>query len=316
MSSKKTIVVLGATGAQGGGLARALLRDTSEEFAVRAVTRDAGSTAARELAALGADVVEADIDDEDRVREVLQGAYGAFLVTFYWAHLSPQRELKQIAVLARAAKAAGVQHVIWSTLEDTRLKVPVDDDRMPTLHGHFNVPHFDVKGESNHWFTDLGIPTTFLHTGFHWENFINIGLGPVRDENGAAILTLPIGSGRLPSIASEDIGKSALGIFRRGEELIGQSVGVAGGHVSGEEFAVELSVALQEPVTYRPLDFSQFRALGFPGAEDMGNMFQYNIEFEESYRKLRDLDFTRSVNPEVQSFSEWVIANKDRIPRP
>jgi uncharacterized protein YbjT (DUF2867 family) len=316
MEQKKTIVVLGATGAQGGGLARALLRQGAEEFTVRAVTRNPGSAAARELADLGAEVVEAEIDDEARMTEVMQGAYGAFLVTFYWQQLSPERELTQIAGLARAAKATGVQHVIWSTLEDTRLKVALDDDRMPTLEGRYKVPHFDVKGEGNHFFRDLDVPTTFLHTSFYWENFIHFGLGPVRADDGEAILTLPIGTGRLPGIGAEDIGRAALGIFRRGADLIGQSIGIAGDHVSGEELATGLSQALGEPVTYRPLTFAQFRDLGFPGSDDLGNMFQYNIEFEDAFRTRRDLDLTRSLNPGVRSFSEWIMDHKDEIPRP
>jgi uncharacterized protein YbjT (DUF2867 family) len=313
MSQKKTIVVLGATGAQGGGLARAILSDADDQFAVRAVTRDMSSAAALALAELGAEVVEADIGDEARMTEVLQGAYGAFLVTFYWAHLSPELEIAQIAGLARAAKAAGVEHVVWSTLEDTRLSIPLDDDRMPTLQEHYKVPHFDVKGGSNHVFADLEIPTTFLHTSFYWENFIHFGLGPARDADGAAILTLPLGDGRLACIGAEDIGRSALGIFRRGDELIGESVGIAGDHLSGEDLAAGLSAALGETVAYRPLTVGQFRGLGHKGWDDLGNMFQYNIEFEDGYLEDRDLEFTRLLNPGVESFDQWLVAHKGEI---
>lgn len=313
MSSKKTIVVIGATGAQGGGLARALLRDAADEFSVRAVTRDTTSAAALELARSGAEVVQGNINDEARMVEVMRGAYGAFLVTFYWDHMSPEREEAQIAGLARAAKAAGVQHVIWSTLEDTRLSISPDDDRMPTLQGGYKVPHFDVKGGSNHFFTDLGVPTTFLHTSFFWENFIHFGLGPDRDADGSAVFTLPLADGRLACIGAEDIGKSAVGVFRRGSELVGKSVGIAGQHLTGVEIAASLSEALGEGVTYRPLTFSQFRGLDFPGADDLGNMFQYNIDFEDAYLKDRDLDVTRALNPGVESFDQWLVAHKDEI---
>jgi uncharacterized protein YbjT (DUF2867 family) len=315
MSSKKIILVLGATGAQGGGLARAILRDPDSEFAVRAVTRNPDSEKAKELAVLGAEVVAGDIGDEARITELLQGVYGAFFVTFYWEHQSPERERAEAAGLARAAKAASVQHVIWSTLEDSRDLVPLDDDRMPTLGGKYKVPHFDAKAEANRFFTELGVPTTFLRTGFYWENFIYFGLGPIRGEDGKLFLTLPIGTGRLASIGAEDIGKCALGVFKRGTDFINETIGIAGGHVSGEEFAAGLSQALGETVTYQPLTFGQFRDLGFPGADDLGNMFQYNIEFEAAYTGGRDLEFTRSLNPEVQTFAEWVITNKDAIPR-
>src|SRR5688572_18715697 len=92
MTAKKIIAVFGATGAQGGGLARAILQDAQSEFAVRAITRNAHSEKARALAQLGAEVVEADIDDPGSLRRALEGAYGAFFVTFFWEHFSPERE--------------------------------------------------------------------------------------------------------------------------------------------------------------------------------------------------------------------------------
>src|SRR5690349_14586536 len=117
MSTKKIITVFGATGAQGGGLVRAILSDANSEFAVRAVTRDANADKAKELAKQGAEVVAADIDDPASMQEALEGAYGAYFVTFYWAHFSPEKEIAEAENMAKAAKAAGIQHAIWSTLE-------------------------------------------------------------------------------------------------------------------------------------------------------------------------------------------------------
>jgi hypothetical protein len=147
--TRKIIAVLGATGAQGGGLVRAILNHPSGGFAARAITRDAHSAKARELAALGAEVVAADVDDELSLLRAFDGAHGAYCVTFYWAHFSPEKELAQAAAMARAAKAAEVKHVVWSTLEDTRRWVPLSDDRMPTLQGKYKVPHLDAKGEAD-----------------------------------------------------------------------------------------------------------------------------------------------------------------------
>ena len=140
MATKKIIVIFGATGAQGGGLARAILHDSNSEFAVRAITRDPSSDKAKELLRLGAEVVAADIDDAESMKQVLDGAYGAYCVTFFWAHLSPEKELAEAKSMAEATKAAGLKHVIWSTLEDTRKWVPLDDNRMPTLMGKYKVP--------------------------------------------------------------------------------------------------------------------------------------------------------------------------------
>ncbi|MDV5143953.1 NmrA family NAD(P)-binding protein [Streptomyces sp. SBC-4] len=170
MTEKKIITVIGATGRQGGGLVRALLADQKEEFAVRAVTRHPDGEPAQELQRLGVtDIVRADMDDPPSLAPAFAHAYGAFFVTNFWEHMSAEREKVQALALARAASHAGVQHAIWSTLEDTRACVPLDDDRMPTLQEHYKVPHFDGKAEADRYFTDEGVPTTFLRTTFYWR---------------------------------------------------------------------------------------------------------------------------------------------------
>jgi uncharacterized protein YbjT (DUF2867 family) len=314
MADKKIIAVVGATGTQGGGLVRAILADKGGEFAARAITRDTGSEKAKELARLGAQVVAADIDNEAAVTKALRGAHGAYLVTFFWAHFSPEKEKAQALIMAKAAKAAGVKHAIWSTLEDTRKWVPLADNRMPTLQGKYKVPHFDAKGESDRVFTDLGVPTTFLLTSFYWENLIQFGMGPKRGPDGKLVFTLPMGDRKLPGIAAEDIGRCAYGIFKEGAELIGRTIGIAGEHLSGEQMASALTRALGEPVRYNAIAPEAYRALGFPGADDLGNMFQFNQEFADDFCRARNLGVSRSLNPELQSFSAWLDRNKDRIP--
>ncbi|MCH7516853.1 MAG: NmrA family NAD(P)-binding protein, partial [Bacteroidetes bacterium] len=132
MADKKVIAVLGATGAQGGGLVRAILADKSGDFTARALTRNVNSDKAKALADMGAEVVAADIDDYESLKKAFAGAYGVYGVTFFWEHFSPEKETAQAASIAKAAKENNVQHVIWSTLEDTRKWVPLDDNRMPT----------------------------------------------------------------------------------------------------------------------------------------------------------------------------------------
>jgi len=314
MSDKKVIAVVGATGAQGGGLVRAIQADPSGGFTARALTRDPSSEAAQALAALGAEVVAVDIDDEASVRAAFEGAYGAFCVTFFWAHFSPEVEQAQAANMANAAKAAGVHHVIWSTLEDTRDFVPLDDDRMPTLNGQWKVPHFDSKGSANHLFTDAGVPTTFLNTAFYWENFIYFGMGPQRGEDGKLRVTFPLGDAKMPGMAAEDIGKSAYGIFKAGDALIGATVSISGDHLGGADFAAAFAKALGEPVEYNEVSPEAYRGFGFPGAEDLGNMFQFKRDFEDSYRGPRDWAGTKALNPELQTFEEWLTANISRVP--
>jgi uncharacterized protein YbjT (DUF2867 family) len=313
---KKVIAVVGATGAQGGGLVRAILADRNGPFAVRAITRQTGSDKAKALAAAGAEVVAADLDDEASLERAFAGAYGAFCVTNFWEHFSPEKELAQAEHMARAAKAAGVQHVIWSTLEDTRKWVPLSDDRMPTLMGKYKVPHFDAKGEADEIFRKLGVPTTFLLTSFYWDNFIHFGSGPQRMPDGTLAITFPLGDKPLSAMAVEDIGKCAYGIFKRGREFIGETVAIAGGHLTGAQMAASLSRALGKDIRYNAVTPDVYRGLGFPGADDLGNMFQFKRDFNDYYTKIRDIGFSRSLNPELQSFDQWLSRHAKEIPLP
>ena len=314
MADEKIIAVVGATGAQGGGLARAILNDPNGGFAVRALTRKPDSDKATELRGGGAEVVQADLDDVESLKRAFAGAYGAFCVTNFWEHYSPEKEIEQATHMAEAAKAAGLKHVIWSTFEDTRERVPLNDDRMPTLMGKYKVAHFDAKAEANQEFEKRGVPTTFLYTSFYWDNMIGFGMHPQRGPDGKLAITMPMGDKKLSGIAAEDIGKIAYGIFKAGEKYIGKRVGAAGEHLSGSEMAATLSEAFGEEVRYNAVSPDAYRGFGFPGAEDLGNMFQYKADFNEEYVGTRNLDEARSLNPELQSFREWLAANKERIP--
>jgi uncharacterized protein YbjT (DUF2867 family) len=316
MTEKKIIAVIGATGAQGGGVVRAILADKSGSFAARAITRNPSSEKAEALRAAGAEVVAGDTDKPETLGKAFAGAYGAFCVTNFWEHFSAEREVTQARNMAQAAKAAGLQHVIWSTLEDTRKWVPLEDDRLPTLQGKYKVPHFDGKGEADQIFRDLGVPTTFLLTAFYWENLIYFGMGPQRGPDGTLAITFPMDDKKLPSIAVEDIGKSAYGIFKRGREFINQTVGIAGEHLTGAEMARALTRALGQEVRYNNVPPEVFRSFGFPGADDLGNMFQFKRDFNEYFVGARDLGFTRTLNPELQSFEQWLAKHKDQIPLP
>jgi uncharacterized protein YbjT (DUF2867 family) len=313
MSAKKIIAVIGATGAQGGGLARAILNDRSGEFSARVLTRDPNSDKARALAALGAEVVAGDVDDVGSLKRLFAGAHGAFCVTFFWAHFSVEREQAEARAMATAAKEAGLKHVIWSTLEDTRKWVPLSDNRMPTLGGKYKVPHFDGKGEANAFFTAAGVPTTFLLTSFYWDNFIHFGMGPRKGPDGRYAITFPMDDKKLPGIVAEDIGRCAHGIFRRGPELIGKTVGIAGEHLTGAEMAAAFAKALGVGVVYNAVPPDVYRGFGFPGADDLGNMFQFKRDFEKEFCGARSVAFSRSLNPALQTFAAWLEQNKTKI---
>ena len=314
MAETRIIAVVGATGAQGGGLVRAILADPASGFAARALTRKTDSDKAKALAKQGAEVIAADLENAESLKRAFAGAYGAFCITNFWEHFSPERELAQASNMAQAAKTAGVQHVIWSTLEDTRKWVPLSDNRMPTLMGKYKVPHFDAKGEADDLFRKAGVPTTFLLTSFYWDNFIFFGSGPKKCPDGKLVLTFPMADKKLPAIAVEDIGKCARGIFKRGPEFIAKTVGVAGGHLTGAEMAAGLTKALGQEVHYNAVSPEVYRSFGFPGAEDLGNMFQFKRDFNDYYCGARDLSLSRSLNPQLQTYAQWLAQNASRIP--
>jgi len=312
MSGTKTIAVVGATGAQGGGLVRAAIADGG--IAVRAITRKPDSEKARALAALGAEVVAGDADAPDSLDAAFAGADAAFVVTNFWEHGSPERELAQATALARATKRAEVKHVVWSTLEDTRKWFPVGSGRLPTLKERYNVPHFDAKGEADAVFAAEGAPTTFLQAAFYWDNFVYFGSGPRRGEDGKLVLAMPLGGTPLPGIAAADIGRSALAILRRGAQTAGEYFGIAGETLTGEAMAAAMARHLGEAVTFQDVPFEIYRNLGFPGADDLSNMFEFQAILGDEFLARRSPALTRELAPATQDFESWLAANAAKIP--
>jgi len=312
MSAAKIIAVVGATGATAGGLARAILSHPDDGYACRAITRDPGSAAARALSEQGATVVQADLDDYDSLVRAFDGAYGAFCMTNFFHTFSAELETQQAANQARAAAAAGVRHVVWSTAEDSRRWYPLDDPRMPTLPGGYKVPNWDGKGEADRFFAASGVPTTYLLTPFHWEAFVD-GLGaPQPGPDGVRTLAMPLGEARLPGIAAEDIGRCAYAVFHNPARFVGETVGIAGEHLTGEQLAAGLSEVFGEPVRYQHIPAEVFRELPFAGADLAANMFQFVAE-DNGYGARRDTTLARTLNPALTSFTEWVAATRGRM---
>lgn len=314
MPDKKILAVIGATGAQGGGLARAILADADGPFALRAITRNPDGEKAQALAAQGAEVVAGDADDPASLDPAFAGAHGVFCVTNFWEHFSPERELAQASAMARASKRAGVEHVVWSTLEDTRNWIGLDDTRLPTLQGTYKVPHFDAKGEADAIFAAEAAPTSYVLAAYYWENLVYFGMGPRVGPDGNLVLALPLGGVALPGIAAEDIGRCAYGIFQRGPGTAGERFGVAGEILTGDGMAGALARHLGRPVSFVDVPFDDYRALGFPGADDLGNMFQFQAIRGDDFLRARSPEVARALNPQLQSFDAWLGDNAARIP--
>ena len=310
--AKRIIAVIGATGAQGGGLCDAILNDPNGEFSCRAVTRDPSKEKAQALAARGAEVVRADLDDVDSLRAAFAGAYGIYCVTNFWEHFSAEKEKQQARNLAEAARASGAEHVIWSTLEDTRALMSPDDQRMPMLQTHYRVPHFDAKAEADAFFE--GVPTTFLVTSFYWDNLYAFGVVPQKGDDDTHTWALPMSDKRLAGIAAEDIGKVAYGIFKGGKRYVGQTVGIASEFLTVTEMGDKLARAKGiSSVTHYDVSADDYRAFGFRGADEMGNMMQVYRDFEEEVVGRRDPALARQLAGSLLTFDEFLEKYKDRI---
>ena len=314
MADKKIIAVVGATGAQGGGLVQAILNDPDGGFAVRAITRDPNSEKAQALAAQGTEVVQADLKDVESLKRAFAGAYGAYLVTFFWDPdvQSGVKEKHQAQALATAARGAGLQHIIWSTLEDTRYFLKVGDTSMPWLEGgRFIVPHFDGKAESDMYFA--GLPVTYLRTSFYWDNFTT-WFAPLKGDDGAYILSLPMGEAPLAGMAAEDIGKCAYGIFKEADkDTFGTYVGVVGESLTLQDICAKLSEGLGVEVRYNAIEPSVFAGYGFPGAEDLANMFQAYRDYADGFEDNRDWFQSERFSPDLQDFDDWLAKNKATV---
>ncbi len=290
MSSKPVIAILGASEAHGAALMRTIEEDTTRRFEARAVVREPGSPSLASLISAGVDVRYGDPDDSAALTAAFAGAYGVYAATNFWEHRCPERELAQVYNIAAAARLAGVRHIVRPTLEDTRIRAPLTDRRLPTTQGRFKVPHMDAKGESDAFLRDL--PTTYLRSAFQWDDLVNCRMLRRDQVDGTVCLPLPIGERKLPGIAGGDIGACAFGIFARGMDLVGQTVGIAGEHLTGSEMARALSNVLEEPVRYVPTS-------------------EPNLEL----RAQHSVEFSRTLYSGLRSFREWLEVSAGPIVR-
>ena len=246
------ILVSGATGKQGGAIARALLGRGRK---VRAMTRKPEGEPARQLRDLGAEIVKADLDDEASLRPALDGAWGALAVQNTW-EAGVEREEVEGKRFARVAKEAGVQHFVYQSVE--------------SAHRHTGIPHFDNKWRVEETIRSLRFPSyVIIRPVFFMENL----LAPDTVKaisNGV----LPLGirpETKLQSIAVRDIGAYGLQAFERAGELNGREINIAGDELTGPEMAKILS-----DVTGRRVQFQQIPIEGIRGfSEDVALMLEW-----------------------------------------
>lgn len=293
---KDTILVFGATGAQGGSVARNLL--SRGKFNVRVITRKPESSAAAALRELGAEIVQGDLDDPASLSAALEGVHGVFGVTNFWEHFD--KEAEQGRNLVNAVAAAGVKHFVFSTL--------------PSIAGETNgalkSPHFDLKAEHEALATSLGIPSTFVHVPFYYENFLYF-FPPKPVGDGTFQFGFPQGDTPLAAISVDDVGKLIAPMFEQPETYIGRVVKLAGDELPASQYAEIMSRATGKTIRYGHIPRETFAAFGFPGAEDLADMFEYYRVHIPS--RADDVKTGRAVAPDLQSFETWMTRNAARL---
>jgi uncharacterized protein YbjT (DUF2867 family) len=296
MNNKQTILVTGATGAQGGSVAKALL--AGDKFTVRILTRNTGSEKARELENAGAQVAKGDLDDVQSLEKAMKDCYGVFGVTNFWEHYD--NEFQQGKNMADAVKKSGVQHFVLHTLPDYN----------KLSGGRFPVPHCDIKATLQQYCREQALPASFVHLAFYYENFFNFF--PLQKlEDGSFIFGFPQGDTKLAMASVEDLGPLVATIFDHPKEYIGRTVGVVGADNTCAQYAAQMTEVLGKKIRYQHIPRETYAAFGFPGAEELANMF----EVQRLYIPERQLDLIESfgLNPGMQNFRTWLERNRSRF---
>lgn len=295
---KKTILVIGATGAQGGSVARHLV--ARGKFAVRALTRNPESDAAKMLRELDIDVVGGSLDDRASLRTAMRGAYGVFGVTNYWEHFA--RELEHGRNLINAVAGSSVEHFVFSSLHSV----------YKLSAGELSAPHCDLKHELEEYARALGIPSTFIHVAFYFENFFSF-FPPQKAVDGTYHFGFPQGDTPLAGVSAEDVGGPVATIFEQPADFLGQTVGVVGDDLRGDEYARVMSAVAGKPVQYNHIPRETYAAFGFPCADDLADMFDFNRRFIPN--RAADVEQSRALYPQMQTFEQWAATRRDAINR-
>ncbi|XP_073505177.1 nmrA-like family domain-containing protein 1 [Phyllobates terribilis] len=294
MADKKVIVVFGATGAQGGSVAAALLDDRS--FEVRAVTRDPSKPAAAKLKEAGAEVVSADLDDEKSLEAALSGAYGAFVVTNFWEHFNKEKEIKQGKLIADLSKSLALEIVVFSGMEDVK----------KLTEGKLEVLHCDGKGEVEEYFCEIGVPMTSVRLPSYYENLFTF-FKPQKNKDGDGYsLAVPMGDVPLDGMSVKDLGGVVVSILKSPSEYIGKNIGLSTEKLTVEQYAAIMSKVTDKDIKDAKITPEAYEKLEFPGAAELANMFRFYI-----MKPHRDVEITLKLNPKAKTFEPWMEENKE-----
>lgn len=293
MEERRRALVIGATGAQGGSVARHLL--ARGKFLVRGATRNPASRAALALQNEGAEVVHADLEDIGSLRGALKDCDRVFGVTNFWEHFD--KEYQHGKNLVDAVAEAGVRHFVFSSLPSVRKQAK-----------ELEVPHFEMKAAIEEQVRSAGIPSTFIHVAFYYDNFLGF-FPPRKGTDGAYSFGFPLGNAPLAAVAVEDVGGVVAPIFERPDEFIGRTVVIAGDELPAANYAEAMSHELGAPVIYNHIPRETFAKFGFPGAEDLADMFEFYKSHVPS--RTNEINECRSLYPEMQTFERWLANHRE-----
>lgn len=292
MADKPIILVTGATGAQGGGLAHFLKK--RGKFSVRALTRDPDSKKAAALKEEGAEVVKGDLDDKESLMKAMEGCYGVFGVTNFWEHFEKEKE--QGVNLINAVKESNIQHFILSTLPSVK----------KISKNALSSPHFDIKAELEEYARSLNLNVTFVHMAFYFENFIYF-FKLEKGEDGNYHVGFPQGETPLGGVAAGDIGAVVASVFENRDEYLGKSIRIVADARPMAEYTRLMSEKIGVKVIYDYIPRETFAGFGFPGASDLADMFEfYRLHLTDESGAIAE---TKKIYPQVRNFETWLNEN-------
>lgn len=249
----KLLAVFGATGNQGGSVIRTILEDPvlSKEFKIRGVTRDVKKQSSKDLEAKGVEMVEADMSTPEAAAPAVKGAHTVFVVTNFWESMSAATEIAQGKAVADAAKAAGVQHLIFSSLINT---AEASKGRLS------HITHFDGKAEIGRYMQGTGIPTTLVLPGLFMTEFLNF---IKKNEDDAYLLALPIDGdkGQVPVfLPAADMGKFVKIAIKNYPSYTGKQILAASAYISPNQLMAEWSEVTGKEGKYVQVDAEVFKS--------------------------------------------------------
>ncbi|SHF92994.1 NmrA/HSCARG family protein [Streptoalloteichus hindustanus] len=288
MSNKKSVLVTGATGGQGGAVARRLL---DRGWAVRALVRDLNKQEAKDLQALGAELVAGDLDDAESLRAAARGVHGVFgVLPNYLADPRPEVEVRQGKNVADAARAAGVAHLVYSSVGSAG-------------HGS-GVAHFETKAEIEAHIDAIGVPATVLRPVFFMENWSSMVPEKAPEaENGERVASIPLDADTtVQMIALADIGRIAADAFARPGEFVGRKIEIAGDELTVRRIAEVFTEVDGIPTRFERQPTEELRA----AADEVATLFDWLNE--KGYRA--DVPALRARYPELLTFAAWLRGNR------